>query len=211
MLRTATRASSASFFAPVESQLVAMLEGVEALDLKLLNHATIAWVERGYHRSVHRELGESPLDRLRVAESVARPAPAVEALRNAFRQDVRRKQRRSDGTLSLEGKRFEVPSRFRHIEWLTVRYARFDLTRVSLIDSRHDVELCRLYPLDKRKNASGHRASLGPVTDEPPPPSGIAPHLQRLIDDYDATGRPPAYLPFDPAAVSPKRTGQTDG
>jgi putative transposase len=200
-----------AFFAPVEGQLVAMLEGVEKLDLALLNHATIAWVERGYHRSLHRELGESPLDRLRAADSVARPAPSVEALRNAFRQDVRRKQRRSDGTLSLEGKRFEIPSRFRHIEWLTVRYARFDLSRVSLIDPRHDIELCRIYPLDKRRNASGHRASLGPVTDEPPPPSGIAPHLQRLMNEYDATGRPPAYLPLDPAAVSKTHTGENDG
>jgi hypothetical protein len=200
-----------TFFAPVEGQLIAMLEGVDVLDLALLNHATIAWVERGYHRSVHREIAQTPLERLRNAKSVARRAPSVEALRDAFRQDVRRKQRRSDGTLSLEGVRFEVPSRFRHIEQLTVRYARFDLSRVSLIDPRHDIELCRIYPLDKRRNASGHRADLRPVTDEPPQPSGIAPHLQRLMTEYDATGRPPAYLPFDPAAVSPTRTGESDG
>jgi len=202
-----------TFFAPVEGQLMAMLEGVEDLELALLNRATIAWVERDYHRSMHRELGQSPLERLRSAESVARPAPSADALRDAFRQQVRRKQRRSDGTLSLEGIRFEVPSHYRHIEWLHVRYARFDLSRVSLIDPRHDVELCRIYPLDKRKNATGHRASLGAVIAEATPPaSGIAPHLARLIDDYDATGRPPAYLPVDPAAVSTTlREGDSDG
>jgi len=124
---------------------------------------------------------------------------------------VRRKQRRSDGTVSLEGIRFEVPSHYRHIEWLHVRYARFDLSRVSLIDARHDLELCRLYPLDKRRNASGHRASLTPVTDDATPePSGVAPHLERLMDDYARSGRPPAYLPIQPAAVpTPNATEET--
>ncbi len=192
-----------TFFAPVEGKLMAMLEGVDPLDLALLNRATIAWIERDYHRSDHRELGESPLARLAAADSVGRAAPDADVLRGAFRQDVRRKQRRSDGTLSLEGIRFEVPSHYRHIEWLHVRYARFDLSRVSLIDPRHDVELCPVYPLDKRTNATGHRAPVVEVTaDATPPQSGIGPHLERLIDDYAQSGRPPAYLPVAPAAVS---------
>ncbi len=199
-----------TFFAPVEGQLMAMLEGVEVLDLALLNHATIAWVECDYHRGEHRELGEPPLARLRSARSVARPAPEVEVLRDAFRIDVRRKQRRSDGTLSLEGTRFEVPSHYRHIEWLHVRYPRFDLARVSLVDPRQDVELCRLYPLDKRRNAHGHRAPLTPVTAAATPPqAGIAPHLERLIDEYDSAGHPPAYLPVAPATVPSTPTKET--
>jgi len=70
-----------SFFGPVEGQLMAMLEGVDPLDLALLNRATIAWVEGDYHRGVHRELGEAPLCRLQVAMSVSRPAPAADVLR----------------------------------------------------------------------------------------------------------------------------------
>ncbi len=185
-----------TFFAPVEGQLMAMLEGVQALELDLLNRATIAWVERDYNRGYHRELGCSPLQRLSEAKSVGRPAPPVQRLRDAFRMQAKRKQRRGDGTCSVEGVRFEIPAQYRHIEWVYVRYARFDLGRVSMVDPRHGTELCRLHPLDKHANAHGHRASLDEVSFEPTPlKSGIAPHLQRLMADYDSVNRPPAYLP----------------
>jgi len=105
-----------TFFAPVEGQLIAMLEGVEVLDLDLLNRATQAWVEGDYHRSVHREIGMPPLQRLRQAKSVGRPAPGVELLRDAFRMRQRRKQRHGDGTCSIEGTRFEIPSHYCNLE-----------------------------------------------------------------------------------------------
>jgi hypothetical protein len=184
-----------TFFAPVEGQLIAMLEGVEVLELDLLNRATLAWVEGDYHRSIHRELGMSPLQRLQQAKSVGRPAPSVDELRDAFRLQQRRKQRRGDGTCSIEGVRFEIPSHYRHIETIHVRYARFDLSRVSMVDARSGVELCRLRPLDKEHNAYRRRAQLQPVTDEPAKASGIAPHLARLMADYERPARPPAYLP----------------
>jgi hypothetical protein len=42
-------------------------------------------------------------------------------LRAAFRMAVSRKQRHSDGTLSLEGRRFEIPARYRHLERVSIR------------------------------------------------------------------------------------------
>ena len=39
----------------IQGRLMAMLEGVEALTLKMLNDATLAWLERDYHRRQHRE------------------------------------------------------------------------------------------------------------------------------------------------------------
>ena len=53
-----------SFRGTVESRLMAMLEGVDALNLKLLNDATVARVEQEYHRREHRELGMTPHERL---------------------------------------------------------------------------------------------------------------------------------------------------
>ena len=80
---------------------MAMLEGVEALTLAQLNEATQAWSEQEYHRRVHSELGCTPLARYLKGPEVARQSPGSEQLRQAFRQQVHRRQRRSDGTVSV--------------------------------------------------------------------------------------------------------------
>ena len=61
-----------------------MLDEVEALTLEQLNLATHAWLEREYHRSVHRELGCTPLARYLAGADVARECPTSESLRRAF-------------------------------------------------------------------------------------------------------------------------------
>lgn len=73
------------FWAQVEGRLLAMLEGVAPLTLEVLNDATLAWVEREYHRRVHDELGCAPLARFRAGPDVARECPGAAALRRAFR------------------------------------------------------------------------------------------------------------------------------
>lgn len=87
---------------------MAMLQHEKPLTLELLNRASQAWVELDYHRARHEELGTTPLHRYVNAPSLARECPSIEALRAAFRIQVTRKQRRSDGTVSLEARRFEV-------------------------------------------------------------------------------------------------------
>jgi hypothetical protein len=110
---------------------------------------------------------------------------------------VKRKQRRSDGTVSLDGQRFELPSRFRHLSEAHLRYARWDLSRVDLVDPRSGAILSAIRPLDKAANADAQRRRVEP-TDAAPSvtaATGIAPLLKQLIADYAATGLPPAYLP----------------
>ena len=183
-------------WAQVEGRLMAMLEGEKDLTLALLNQATQAWIEREYHQKVHSELGCSPLDRYRQAPAVGRESPTSDVLRDAFREQVTRKQRHSDGTLSLAGKRFEVPSAFRHMQVLHLRYAPWDLSTVSLIDPHTDTQLATLYPLDKSANAEGLRRKLAPqIAVAQPPAEGMAPLLKQLMSEYSATGLPPAYLP----------------
>ena len=71
--------------------------------------------------------------------------------------------------------------------------------------------MCRLYPQDKQRNASGMRAPLEPLANSPtvaePHERGAvinmdivnttAPLLQKLLAQQGATGLPPAYLPKD--------------
>jgi putative transposase len=193
-----------AWWGSVEGRLLAMLENVPDLTLDALNHATQAWVEMEYNRARHSEIREAPAERFLRGPSVGRPSPTAEELRLAFRVEETRTQRRSDGTVSIEGVRFEVPSRYRHLERLSVRYASWDLGRVHLVDARTGTLLAPLYPLDRAKNADGMRRVRGPVAsvpaDEPAPARApkskqMAPLLRRLIDAYDRAGLPPAYLP----------------
>jgi hypothetical protein len=103
--------------------------------------------------------------------------------------------------VSIEGSRYEVPSRYRHLKRLRVRYASWDLSYVHLADERTGAILCRLYPQNKQKNAEGRRRLKEPLPEaapeEPARQSGMAPLLRALIAEYAATGLPPAYLPKD--------------
>jgi putative transposase len=181
----------------VEGRVIPMLEGVSELTLDLLNSATHAWIEREYHQTPHAEIGCTPLECYRAGPDVGRESPASEVLRQAFRMEVTRTQRRSDGTVSLEARRLEIPSQFAHLKHPRLRYARWDLSNVDLVDARTGVILCPLYPVDKAANASGERRlrKTSPTTTPPPPRDQVAPLLSKLMAEFAATGLPPPYLP----------------
>jgi putative transposase len=197
-------AKQEAFWGPVEGRLIAMLEHVPDLTLSFLNEATQAWVEHEYNRKVHSEIGEAPVTRFLAGPEVTRPCPDSGALRLAFTRTDHRMQRKSDGTVVIEGRRFEIPNRYRYLTRIEVRYAGWDLGLVHLVDQRTGMVLARLYPQDKTQNASGLRRSLDPVAPglEPTavkPATGLAPLLARLLDQQASTGLPPPYLPKDAA------------
>jgi putative transposase len=188
-----------AFWKQINLRLMPMLESVPDLTLTLLNEATQAWVEREYNCSVHSETRQTPIERLLCGPTVVREAPSTEELRRAFRLKVDRKQRHSDGTVSIAAVRFEVPSQYRHLDRLTVRYARWDLSSADLWDDSLGLVLATIYPVDREANASGFRRPLTPTSAAPmpPKPSGMAPLLRRYVDQHRQTGLPPAYLPKD--------------
>ena len=109
-----------SFWAQVEGRLLAMLDDVPDLTLKMLNQATQAWVEREYNRKRHSEINEAPAARWLAGPDVLRPSPDSAALRLAFTCSQMRKQRRTDGTVSIGARRFKVPSPYRHLQRIRV-------------------------------------------------------------------------------------------
>jgi putative transposase len=130
--------------------------------------------------------------------NVTHECPSAASLCAAFRVEVVRRQRRSDGTFSPAGMRFEIPARYRHLVNVHVRHARWDLSRVDLVDPADGKVLCAVRPLDKVANADGVRRRLTPATTTVPlEPAGMAPLLRELLADYAATGLRPAYLPKD--------------
>ena len=74
-----------------------MLDGVAELTLDFLNEATQAWVEIEYNRAVHREISCSPVERFAQAPDVLRSSPSSDALREAFRLETTRRQRKVTG------------------------------------------------------------------------------------------------------------------
>lgn len=190
----------------IEGRLMPMLEHVEPLTLDFLNHATWAFVEQEYHRKRHKELGCSPLQRAQEAQSVSRPCPNLDMLRLSFTCIKKRTQRRSDGTISIDGTRFEIPNHLRTFDTLWVRYRRWDLSMAYVVDARdHRTVLARIFPINKRRNANGHRRTLAPLSEKPasvknPSRDPIPPLLRHYMADYAASGLPPAYIPLESSA-----------
>jgi len=195
------------FFGTLEGRLVAMLEGVKDLTLQKLNEASHAWVEIEYHREVHRELGASPAKRFVETKDVLRPAPGIDDLRNAFRCRIVRRQRQTDGTVSIDGTRFEIPSRYRTVKEIAIEYATWNLGLVHIVDRVTGNLLCQVYPVDKKRNATAERRR---ISSEAVPLKPVvececececentreSPLLRKLMEEYAATGAP-AYLPKD--------------
>ena len=186
-----------SFWGQIEGRLLPMLEGEHALTLELLNTASQAWVEHEYHRKEHSEIKEAPLDRYLRGPAVGRECPSSDVLRRRFRTEITRTQRRSDGTATVEGVRFELPSAYRTLLQLRLRVARWDLSSVDLVDPRSGQHLATLLPIDKARNAERVRRVIRPIGEDErgARSSGIAPHLRALMAEYAATGLPPAYVP----------------
>lgn len=192
------------FFAIVEGRLMAMLENYEQLDLSTLNRATMAWVEKGYNQQHHDDIKQTPLSRHLSGKSVLRDCPGSAQLRDAFCRQVTRKQRMTDGTVSLEGKRFELPSSYRHFREVCVRYASWDLSHVTLVDKETGRTLSTIYPLDLVSNAEGKRRLRQQIRAEEVKPCAngerdkeeIAPLLKEMLAEQEASGLPPAYIPL---------------
>ena len=200
-------AKQEAFWGPVEGRLMAMFEGVPDLTLTKLNEATQAWGEFDYNRKLHSEIREAPITRFLAGPEVTRVCPDSDALRIAFTRTDHRMQRKSDGTVVIEGRRFEIPNRYRHLTQLEVRYASWNLGLVHLVDEHTGTVLARLYPQDKTRNANGLRRSLDPLANGSAPPlptdvepaTGLPPLLARMLGQQAATGLPPPYLPKDEA------------
>ena len=166
----------------------------------MLNQATQAWIEQEYNRCHHHEIKMSPLKKALQVKAIDRPAPDHQAIQLAFTVRERRIQRKSDGSITVKGVRFEIPSRFRFTREIYVRYQSWDLSRIFMVDKRNDHLLATLYPQDKSKNADGKRRVLANPTVTVDTPKVVAdplpPLLNKYIEEYAATGLPPAYLPL---------------
>ncbi len=185
------------FWGQIEGRLMKLLENKKVLTLQELNDATQAWVEMEYNRKCNSEINSTPLSRYLGFKGVLRPCPSSNELRQAFRREEVRKVRRSDGSIPVEGVRFEIPSQYRHLEKVSVQYAKWDLSALGLIDKNTGKQICLLHPVDKIKNSNSRRKTIAAVQKRESifPDDEIAPLMEELLAKYAATGLPYAYQP----------------
>ncbi len=185
----------------LEGRLMAMLENKKQLTLKELNDITLSWAEIEYNKASHSEIKSSPLKRFLNNRDVSRECPSVKELKSSFRQEVIRTVRKSDATISVEGIRYEIPYRYRHIPKVSIRYAKWDLTLVHIIDANSGRDICQISPVNKSKNAEGVRKTTTFFKEETldmeleKEKDEIAPLLMEILAKQAETGLPPAYEP----------------
>lgn len=192
-----------SFWGLLEGRFLELLRGVENLKLSFVNRAAQAWIEQDYQRKKHREIKTPPLQRMLNGHDVSRPTPKSDILHLAFTRRIQRSPRRSDGTVTVDGIRYELPARFAHLHKVILRTARWDKSRMTLVDPNTDAPLARLLPQDKTKNASARRRVINSNPDIPASNSSNDPLpalLRQWLAEYAATGLPPAYLPKEEIA-----------
>lgn len=187
------------FFGTVEGRLMSMLENKKDLTLKELNDYTVAWIEMEYHRTVHDDIKVAPIDKFATGHDVGRISPSFKELQTCFCKEVGRRQRLTDGTISLQGKRYEIPNRYRTQEKIWIRYAEWDLSNIHIVDRSTGTIIERIFPTDKAKNSyQGRRVidddlaemKINSPTDE------VAPLLKKYKEDHGIKNTPP-YLSKD--------------
>ena len=121
-----TKGKIERFFRTVRDQfLVEIDDGVELCEL---NRLFSAWLEVVYHRRVHSETGQTPLERFEAAGAPALPTPAL--LREAFLWSHERTVTKT-ATVSLHANSYEVDPVLvgRKVELV---FDPFDLTRIEV-------------------------------------------------------------------------------
>jgi putative transposase len=136
-------------------------------DLGELNRLFTAWVEQVYHRRVHSETGQPPIDRWTAGAPFALPSPA--ALREAFLWSAHRQVTKT-ATVSLLGNVYQVDPDLvgRQIELV---YDPFDLTTIEV--RLHGKPMGLAIPHRIGRHAHPKARPETPPT-PPPPASGIA-------------------------------------
>ncbi len=95
-----------------------------------LNQSLLAWLEVIYHRKVHSETGQSPLDRFRQDTSPSlRPVDPL-TLRNAFLFRASRRVSKT-GTFDFQGNRYTAPG-FLVGQTIQLHYDPFDLSVIEI-------------------------------------------------------------------------------
>jgi putative transposase len=170
-------------------QFLSELDERHIASLDDLNARLWAWLEQVYHHSPHAGLdGISPLARYQQDLPRIRPlGPLAAKLDALFRHRVSRLVRK-DGTVSYQGKRFEVPF---ELSGQTVSLVVDPHTEVVIgVEDENGEAIGAATPLDALANVTRRRRQPDPADSSPPQKPASGPNLIELIYQqyYDRKG-----------------------
>jgi putative transposase len=169
-----TKGKIERFFRTVRDQfLVEIDDGVE---LAKLNRLFSAWLEIVYHRRVHSETEQTPLERFDAAGAPLLPTPAL--LREAFLWSIDRTVTRT-ATVSLHGNQYAVDPALvgRKVELV---FDPFDLTRIEVRYQHRPFGTAVPLVIGRHTHPQAER-------ELPPPPTSTGiDYLKLLADKRDA-------------------------
>jgi len=141
------------FFGTVRSQFLSEVEAAKIATLGDLNASFQAWVEMIYHRSVHSETGQCPLERFQasIAQLDVRQADPRQ-LREAFLWRDKRTVSRT-ATIALQGNRYSVDPLLAGQE-VQLRYDPFDLSEMEVWQNGHFLAEARVEKLERDRHLS---------------------------------------------------------
>lgn len=153
------RAKLERWFRTVRMSFLKRLEIEKLEDLDALNRLLFAWIEGEYHVRPHRGIeGEVPLDRwMRLSEGI-RSLPTDIDLEELFLSETTRRVAK-DGTLSMQGRRFEAGVNFIG-QKVSVRFDPRDMRRVLIIG--RGAESVAAFPVDLEGNSRVKRDQEDP-------------------------------------------------
>ncbi len=114
----------------VQSDFLPELAHSSVTTLPQLNESLLAWIEVVYHRKLHTETGQSPLERYRQDTNSSIRSVDPGQLRQAFLHRAQRKVTKT-ATFSFRKNRYRVPAYLR-AQSVELRYDPFDLTRIEV-------------------------------------------------------------------------------
>jgi putative transposase len=134
-------------------------------DLSELNRLFTAWVETVYHRRVHSETGQAPLQRWQAGGPVTVASPA--ALAEAFLWSQHRNVSKT-ALVSFQGNRYQVDPMLvgRRVELV---FDPFDLTKLGVRVDGRDAGQALPYQIGRH----AHPKARPEIPTEPPKPTGI--------------------------------------
>lgn len=109
-----------------------------------LHRITEATDENDYDNSAPSHTDYARIGCLLADEVDSSPRPDTESLINSFRREIILTQRKSNGTVTVHGLCYKVPSRFGHLTRLSLRCSEWDATQLLLMNPDTGAPACLL-------------------------------------------------------------------